>query len=166
MSNNKLSKIIFPRMEVNGETISGELAYDFITAADTYQSAKMKFDELVGDDISDIMKNHIINIVNTSSDASGQVLYILFGGIGITLFLLILTFFAALYWQNDPQILLKCFICAMVILVLSVLILYLWIQSVYDQTTIHVTKSFKDINQLSDDVKNAIITVLCSVNNF
>lgn len=166
MSNNKLSKIIYPRIEVNGESISGELAYDFITAADTYQSAKMKFDELVGDDISDHLKNHIVNIVNTSSEASGQVLYILFGGIGITLFLLILTFFTALYWQNDPQILLKCFVAAMVILILSVLILYLWIQAVYDQTTIEVTKSFKNINQLTDDVKNAMVTVLCSVNSF
>jgi len=158
--NNKLSKIIYPEVEVNGELIKGNLSYDFISALDVYQSAKIKFQNEVGEDITDEVKRHFVNVLKTTSDTSGKILYILFGGIGITLFLLICIFFAGLYWYNDQNTVFKCFFLAVTILVLAVLIMYLWIQDIYNDTSEDITCSCKNINILSEKVKNAIITVI------
>jgi RsiW-degrading membrane proteinase PrsW (M82 family) len=161
----KHNHIIYPEIMINDKVITGKLSYDFPAALDTYNLAKNKFESIVGHDLIDKLKNQSIDIIIKGSDATIEVFYILLGGITITIFLLMLIFFVALYY-NDPTMISKLAFLALLILFLSVIIMYMWIQSIYKKTSIIIYKDIEKLQDINKDVQNAIIPILCSVSGF
>jgi glucan phosphoethanolaminetransferase (alkaline phosphatase superfamily) len=156
--------IVYPTIiDTLGNRIDGTLNCDFALALDTYQSAKDKFDSIVGPDVSVNIKTHIEKIVSETSSAMIQVLYVLFGGIAIILILLTLVFFGALYWKKDYT---NLFILAILILIIAIIVIYLWIQSIYNTSSTKIEKYIENLNEINDNVQNSIMPVLGCVSGF
>lgn len=160
---NTLNHIVYPSTVVNGVTYNGRLLYNFDIAADTYNCAKAKFDSIVGGDVTTEVRSQLVKILKEGSTASVQVIYIVLGGVAILFFLLTLVYFAALYWIDAPYGILGFLVLAILILLATFLIMYLWILSIYDATSNMIETNLNNIDKIYVKVQSALLPTFCCI---
>ena len=151
----KLNSII----TINGAT--GSIGFDTDLASQSFTCAKDKFTSIAGDNVFQEIRGQAIKIFNTSTSATEQIFLILFGGVAIVLFLLVLVIFAALYWRDTDYMILSMFIIALLILIIAALVMYFWVNSVFDSASTSVTANLDNLNQILMNVQVASIAAFC-----
>ncbi len=119
-----------------------------------------KFRSIAGD-VPEEFRAQLVKSFNTSTAATQEIFYIAFGSIAITILLVTLIIFAALYWRHEPYVIPLTFILALLIIIAAGLIAYFWITSVYNNARNVINTNVNNINQVLNLIQTALLPSAC-----
>lgn len=146
---------------VNGVSYTGTININRPQFFKSLDCASEKFRSIVGDNVFDEIRNQVNKIYNSSTTATQEIALIVFGGLAIILFLLILTIFAGLYWRDKDYVIIVTFVISLLILIVGIIVIYFWSRSVFDSTSNAITLNFNNLNQILDNVQMGATAGLC-----
>lgn len=127
--------------------------------------AKEKFESIVGD-IPEELRAQIVKIIDTSSSATQQIFYIAFGSIAITIFLVTLIIFAAIYWRDTNYVIPLTFFLALLVIIAAAVIAYVWITNIYNEASTIVDTNLNNINQVINLIQIGLPAAFCCFGGF
>lgn len=160
---NKLQKIFPVDVSVyhKNKILHGEGTFQLKSqlAKESLTSMTSKLLSTTMDPVNDLNIN-VKNIIETTTQASQNVFYILFIGTWLMILFLTLILFAAIY---NPFYLYYFIGLAIIVMVVFILIIYFWTLSIYHDTLNKVSLFKHNIKQLLPLIKNGLYESYCSL---
>ena len=133
----------------------------FLTVSPDFSNEPRIDASIAGDDVFQEIRGQAVKIFNTSSTATEEIFLILFGGVAVVLFLLVLIIFAGLYWRNVDYMILTTFILALLVLIIAAIVIYFWVNSIFNSASTSVTVNVDNLNQILLNLQIAGIASVC-----
>lgn len=156
---NSISDIVL----IDGQT--GRVGIDVENLKLFYACAANKFNSIVGD-VPEELRAQFVKIFSTSTSATQEIFYIAFGTIAVTLFLLTLIIFAALYWRHKDYVIGFTFVLSLLIIIAAAIIAYFWITHVYNNASSIVTTNIDNIMQVVQLIQTGLPAAACCFGGF
>ncbi len=123
-----------------------------------------KFTSITGDLPTEI-RSQFNKIITETSNATKEVIYIVFGGLLLLLVLLVLTIYAAIYWRNTPYVVAATFALSLFFIIVVTIVIIFWVYSIYNTTSTNINLFITNINQFLATIGVALLPAYCCFGN-